>query len=50
LENFPLFINDVSGLDIKDFHINKLYDGVFELSYFIDKTFDINFVGLLEKV
>lgn len=49
-DHFPLFINDISGMDIENFNINKLYDGVFELSYFTDKTFDVNFIGFIEKV
>jgi hypothetical protein len=46
---FPIIINDVSGLEIENFTINKLYDGEFELNYFTDGTFDIYLGGIIEK-
>jgi hypothetical protein len=46
---FPILINDVSGLEIANFTINKLYDGEFELNYFTDGSFDIYFGGIIEK-
>jgi beta-glucanase (GH16 family) len=48
-EKFPLTINDVSGLNIENFTINKLYDGEFELSYLTDGTFDLYLGGIIEK-
>lgn len=43
-EHFPLTISDVSGLELEDFAINKLYDGEFEISCLSDGTFDL-FLG-----
>ena len=48
-DKFPLSINDVSGLEIENFNINKLYDGEFELNYYTDDTFDIYLGGIIEK-
>lgn len=48
-DNFPLTINDVSGLELENFKINRLYDGEFEMSVFADKTFDIYLGGIIEK-
>lgn len=49
-EHFPLTISDVSGLEIEDFTINKLYDGEFEISCLSDGTFDLFLGGINEKV
>jgi len=48
-DNFPLSINEVSGLDLENYKVNKLYDGEFEMSSFADGTFDIYLGGVLEK-
>lgn len=48
-EKFPLLINDVSGLDIESFNINKLYDGEFEMNYYTDNSFDLYLGGVIEK-
>ena len=48
-ESFPVIINDVSGLEIVNFTINKLYDGEFELNLLSDKTFDLYLGGIIEK-
>lgn len=48
-EQFPLNVNDVSGLELENFKINKLYDGEFEMSYFSNGTFDIYLGGVIEK-
>lgn len=48
-DKFPLIINDVSGLEIENFTINKLYDGEFELSCYTDSTFDLYLGGIIEK-
>lgn len=46
---FPLTISDVSGLEIEDFTINKLYEGEFEISCFSDGSFDLFLGGINEK-
>lgn len=48
-DRFPLSINNVSGLEIENFNINKLYDGEFELNYYTDNSFDIYLGGIIEK-
>jgi len=48
-DSFPLSINDVSGLDIAVFNVNKLYDGEFEMNYYSDNTFDLYLGGVTEK-
>lgn len=48
-DKFPLTINDVSGLEIENFTINKLYDGEFELNFLTDGSFDIYLGGVIEK-
>jgi len=48
-DKFPLSINDVSGLEIENFNINKLYDGEFELNYYTDNSFDLYLGGIIEK-
>jgi len=48
-DKFPLSINDVSGLDIESYNINKLYDGEFELNYYTDESFDLYLGGIIEK-
>lgn len=48
-DKFPILINDVSGLEIENFTINKLYDGEFELSYYTDSSFDLYLGGIIEK-
>jgi hypothetical protein len=48
-DNFPLTVNDVSGLSLEDYKINKLYDGEFELSYYTNKSFDLYLGGIIEK-
>lgn len=46
---FPLCINEVSGLELENYKINKLYDGEFEMSYFSDGKFDLYLGGVIEK-
>lgn len=46
---FPLIINDVSGLEIENFDINKIYEGEFELTIYNNDTFDIYLGGLIDK-
>lgn len=48
-ESFPLSINDVSGIDVANFTVNKNYDGEFELTHYSDKTFDLYLGGIIEK-
>jgi hypothetical protein len=48
-DKFPVLINEVSGLEIENFTINKLYDGEFELSYYTDDSFDLYLGGIIEK-
>jgi hypothetical protein len=48
-DNFPLTVNEISGLSLEDYKINKLYDGEFELSYYTDKSFDLYLGGIIEK-
>lgn len=49
VDNFPLSINDVSGLDIAVFNVNKLYDGEFEMNYYSNNTFDLYLGTIIEK-
>lgn len=48
-ERFPLSINDVSGVEMENFTVNKLYDGEFELNYYTDDSFDLYLGGIIEK-
>lgn len=48
-DRFPLSINDVSGLEIENFTINKLYDGEFEMNLYTDNNFDLYLGGIIEK-
>ena len=34
-------VNDVSGLELSDFNMNKVYTAVFTLYYYDDNTFDL---------
>jgi len=45
-EYFPLTISDVSGLEIENFTVNKLYDGEFEISCLSDGSFDLYLGGV----
>jgi len=47
--NFPLSVNEVSGLSLEGHKINKLYDGEFEISSYLDGTFDVYLDTLIEK-
>ena len=47
--DIPIIVNDVSGLELENFKINKLYDGEFEMSYFSNGSFDIYLGGIIEK-
>lgn len=48
-DHFPVTINDVSGLEIENFTINKLYEGEFELTLLSNDSFDIYLGGIIEK-
>jgi hypothetical protein len=47
--NIPMLVNDVSGLELENFKVNKLYDGEFEMSYFSNGSFDIYLGSVIEK-
>jgi hypothetical protein len=48
-KKFPLTINDVSGMEIENFIINKLYEGEFEITVYTDDSFDLYLGGIIEK-
>jgi hypothetical protein len=48
-KNFPLSISDVSGIELENIAINKLYDGDFEICCLSDGTFDLFLGGINEK-
>jgi len=37
----PIDINDIGGLELSEFKINKLYDGEFIINYYSNKKYDI---------
>jgi hypothetical protein len=39
--NKPIIINDILNIDISDFKINKLYDGLFYINFYDNNTYDI---------
>jgi len=46
---FPYNINDVSGLEIADFNINKIYEGIFNIITLSDSSFDIYLTEIIKK-
>lgn len=48
-KKFPLIINEISGLEIENFNINKIYDGVFEIIIYDDNNFDLYLGDLINK-
>jgi hypothetical protein len=47
-KNFPISINDVSGLEIENFTIDRLYDGEFEINCY-NNNFDLYLGDIIEK-
>ena len=46
---FPMSVSDISGIELNDFRINKLYDGFFSINLYENKTFDVFFLYKIEK-